>query len=61
VTVGLQYLFPLAARSNFSVGAEYYYQSGDISPPESFGPLSRYELFPDMKAIMIRAGFSYDF
>jgi hypothetical protein len=60
LTVGLQYLFPVAPKTQFSIGAEFYYQAGDLSPPESFGPLSQFDLFPDMKAVMVRAGFSYD-
>ena len=61
LTIGLQYLFPIATKTNFSIGAEYYYQSGDVSPPESLGPLSRFDLFPELKAAMIRAGLSRDF
>ena len=61
LTFGLQYFFPLAPQTNFSIGAEYYYQAGDISPPEAFGPLSRFDLFPELKAVMIRAGLSYEF
>ena len=61
LTLGLQYLFPVARGSHFSVGAEYYSQVGDLSPPQSMGVLSQYKLFPDMDAVMIRVGFSHDF
>lgn len=60
ITAGLQYLLPIADNTNFSIGAEYYLQSGDVDPPTGLGALSRYDLFPDMKAIMVRAGVSYD-
>ena len=61
ITVGLQYLFPIAQDVHLSLGAEYYRQSGDLSPPKSLGVLSRTDIFPNMDAIMIRAGFSRDF
>lgn len=61
VTLGLQYSFPVAPGMHFSFGGEYYRQVGDLSPPESRGILSSTELFPNLDAIMVRAGFSYDF
>ncbi len=62
ITVGLQYFFPIQQGMYLSLGAEYYRQAGDISPPpSSYGVLSRYSLFPDMDAVMVRLGFSHDF
>ncbi|MEZ5358878.1 MAG: DUF3570 domain-containing protein [Candidatus Zixiibacteriota bacterium] len=61
VTVGMQYLFPVAQGVNLSIGGEYYGQYGDVSPPDSMGPLSLYEIFPDMDAVIVRMGFTYDF
>ncbi|HPC11515.1 MAG TPA: DUF3570 domain-containing protein [candidate division Zixibacteria bacterium] len=61
VTAGLQYLFPVGQGVQVSLGGEYYHQAGDISPPRSMGVLSTYELFPDMDAVMVRAGFDYEF
>lgn len=58
ITVGLQYFLPIAPNVDFNFGAEYYYQNGNLSPPVGLGALSQYELFPEMKAIMMRAGFS---
>lgn len=60
VTLGLQYLFPVSRNAHLSIGAEYYYQSGDLSPPASMGVLSRYELFPKLDAAIVRVGFSHD-
>jgi len=51
----------VAPGTHLSIGAEYYGQSGDLSPPTSLGVLSRYDLFPDMDAVMVRMGFSHDF
>jgi len=61
VTVGLQYLYSISTGLYLSLGAEYYRQAGDISPPPSMGILSRSELFPTMDAVMVRLGFSRDF
>lgn len=61
MTAGLQYLFPVADGAHFSVGAEYYWQVGDLSPPTAMGPLSQYDLFPNLNALMVRLGFSHDF
>ena len=60
VTLGLKYLYPLLQGTHLSIGAEYYHQIGDLSPPQGLGALSQYEIFPEMKAVMIRLGFSYD-
>jgi hypothetical protein len=61
VTLGLQYLLPVAEDIHLSFGFEYYRQSGDISPPASFGILSQHNLFPDLDAVMVRLGFTRDF
>jgi hypothetical protein len=61
ITVGLQYLFPVGPDAHLSIGAEYYGQFGDLSPPTGMGALSRYNLFPDMDAMMVRVGYSHDF
>ncbi len=60
LTLGLRYLYPLLQGTHLSIGAEYYHQIGDLSPPEGLGALSQYDLFPEMKAVMVRVGFSYD-
>jgi hypothetical protein len=60
-TVGLQYVFPVAQDTHLNIDAEYYTQTGDLSPPQSMGPLSQYELFPKMQTFMIRVGFTRDY
>lgn len=61
ITAGLQYLLPLGGTTQLSLGAEYYTQRGDTSPPEAFGPLRDYELFPNMSALMFRVGLERGF
>ncbi len=60
ITAGLQYLFPFEEGTHLSLGVEYYQQFGDLSPPAAMGPLSQKNLFPELKAVMVRLGFSYD-
>jgi len=61
LTLGLEYFMKVAPKTNISISAEYYHQVGDISPPQSLGSLSQYDLFPEMKAVMVRTGLNYDF
>ena len=61
VTVGLAYAFPIAEHSHLKIGAEYYSQFGDKSPPEAFGSLRQYDLFPKLDALMIRLGYVHNF
>lgn len=61
LTLGLAYAFSLGAGSHVTIGAEYYTQIGDKSPPGTFGELLNYDLFPDMDALMVRIGFGLDF
>lgn len=60
-TLGLQYSLPLRNGSRISFGGEYYMQRGDTSPPEAYGSLMNFELFPNMDAIMFRIGFEHAF
>jgi hypothetical protein len=61
LTAGLQYSFLIGKASRISLTAEHYSQFGDRSPPEAIGILKNYDMFPDLKAIMFRIGFSSDF
>lgn len=60
-TYGLQYLLPLGTGSVLRLSAEYYTQKGTRGPPDAFGVLRQYDLFPAMDAFMARLGFSHDF
>ncbi len=60
-TVGLKYSFPAYHDSRISLSGEYYFQRGDQSPPEAFGTLRNYALFPDMNAFMLRVGLAHGF
>ena len=61
LTVGLQYSLPVDDVSRFNVTAEYYTQMGDKSPPEAFGDMRQYDLFPKLNALMLRVGYTRGF
>jgi hypothetical protein len=61
VTYGLTYSVPTSPTSRLTLAAEWYSQRGDKSPPESFGPLLKYNLFPDLNAVVLRLGLAHDF
>ncbi len=60
LTYGIRLSIPVRAASQFTISAEYYRQHGDSSPPEAFGSLRSYNLFPAIKALMLRLGYSHD-
>ncbi len=60
-TYGLNYSFPVNPGSRINLTAEYYAQRGDRSPPEAFGSLLTFDLFPKLDVIMLRLGYSHDF
>ena len=60
-TYGLQFIMPVGARTHFNIAAEYYEQIGKRGPPQSFGVLREFKLFPDLKSIMVRSGITVDF
>ena len=59
-TYGLAYSFPSGKQSSLTFSAEYYLQSGDQSPPEAFGPLTTFSLFPNIRALMLRVSLGHD-
>jgi hypothetical protein len=59
-TYGLQYAMPLGAGAHLSLSGEYYTQKGTRGPPEDFGVLSQYELFPALDVFMVRLGYTHD-
>ena len=60
-TFGLTYSFPVMPGSHMSATTEYYFQKGDGSPPDAFGALRDFDLFPKLNAVMIRVGYTHDF
>ncbi len=60
-TFGMDFSFPTSPNSRLTLSADYYAQRGDRSPPESFGPLMAFNLFPDLNAIMLRLSLNHDF
>jgi len=61
ITVGAKYSLPLNANDRLSITGEYYRQSGTRGPPDSFGALTRYDLFPPLDVAMVRIGYAHDF
>lgn len=61
LTLELAYAFTIGERSHMKIGAEYYTQLGDRSPPEAFGDLQKHDLFPNLDAFMVRVGYGRDF
>ena len=57
-TLGVEYGRSTASEHDWRLSFEYYLQSGD-EPAGKFGALNNQELFPDVKAVMVR--FNYDF
>jgi hypothetical protein len=60
-TIGLKYTLPAYHDSRISLSGEYYFQRGDQSPPEAFGSLRGFDLFPEMNAFMLRVGLVHGF
>ncbi len=61
INTGLAYTVPTSQQSQLTLAIEWYLQRGDSSPPETFGPLLAFNLFPDLNAIMLRVGLAHDF
>ncbi len=61
LTLGMEYSLPFNSVSRLRLTGEYYTQMGDNSPPEAFGELRLYDLFPKLEAFMFRVGFVRDF
>ncbi|NOZ51934.1 MAG: DUF3570 domain-containing protein [Gammaproteobacteria bacterium] len=58
-TIGLLYGVALTASSEFTFRGELMTQSGD--EPSKFGALSNQTLFPDVDAIIVQIGYSFQF
>ena len=61
LTVGAEYSLPVNTALRLRFTGEYYTQMGDSSPPEAFGELRQFDLFPKLQAFMFRIGFVRDF
>lgn len=59
MTWGLKYSFPVGGGARMSLAGEYYTQMGERAPPDAFGVLREYDLFPGLDVFMIRVGFSH--
>ncbi|MCI0505605.1 MAG: DUF3570 domain-containing protein [Gammaproteobacteria bacterium] len=58
-TLGLAYGIEFSQKSEFTIRAEVMKQSGD--EPAKFGALNDQILFPDVDAIIVQAGYSFQF
>jgi hypothetical protein len=58
MTLGLDFAHTLRNGHRWHLGAEYYLQQGDSSPPGAFGSLRELDLFPKVDAVMLRVGYS---
>lgn len=59
LTYGVKISLPVSPASDLTISGEYYRQYGDSSPPGTFGTLRSYDLFPAIKALMLRIGYSH--
>ncbi len=60
VTWGAKYSMPFHGTDHLSFSAEYYKQTGTRGPPDAFGALTQYDLFPPLHVLMFRVGFTHD-
>jgi hypothetical protein len=59
-TFGLRIGHTAGAGGEVSCRVEYYVQAGDGSPPEAFGSLRGFDLFPTVDAVIAQVGYSID-
>jgi hypothetical protein len=51
----------LSNGHRWQIGADYYLQQGDSSPPDAFGVLRDLDLFPSVDALVLRVGYRAQF
>jgi hypothetical protein len=61
LTYGLTYTIPTGRDTRLNFTGEYYRQRGNGSPPDVFGTLALYDLFPALSAVMVRLSVIHDF
>ena len=57
-TVGLRFGKIITSEQEFVIRAEYYWQTGDSSPPNAPGALAEFDLFPTVDAWIVNVGYS---
>jgi len=60
-TVGGRFGQAINERQSFVARVEYYWQSGDSSPPGAPGELASFDLFPTVDAWIVNVGYSIGF
>lgn len=58
-TFGLKYQKQLGKNSSFNIRTEFYQQTGNSSPDEAVGLLKDQNLYEDVSAYIIQAGYSF--
>jgi hypothetical protein len=58
-TYGFKFGRAIDERHVWSVRVERYKQTGDSSPSEAFGQLEQQDLYPDVKATIVQASYSF--
>lgn len=58
-TYGFKFGRAIDERHLWSVRVERYEQTGDSSPSEAFGQLDQQDLYPDVKATIVQASYSF--
>jgi hypothetical protein len=61
LTYGLGYGVPVGNNTRLHTSMEWYTQRGDKSPPEAFGVLETFNLFPDLNAVMFTITLQHSF
>ncbi len=60
-TFGIKYGIELGTNSEFNIRVEQYTQSGDAKIPASKTALSGLDLYPELKAMTVLVGYSFEF
>ncbi len=59
-TIGLKHGRKVGGDHDLSIKAEYYLQTGESHPFDAIGVLQDYDLFPNVSALIVQVGYSFD-
>jgi hypothetical protein len=60
-TIGFKFGREINDRQSWSIRLERYLQTGESSPSEAFGQLTRQDLYPDVEATIVQFNYSFVF
>ncbi|MGD8351060.1 MAG: DUF3570 domain-containing protein [Gammaproteobacteria bacterium] len=60
-TIGFKFGREINDRQSWSIRLERYLQTGESSPSEAFGQLTRQDLYPDVEATILQFNYSFVF